>query len=124
MLWCMFFNAGLRIEVIGAQIIGESLFDIGKSGSEKIKENSSAKNKQRLMDMYGDHYRGEFQENHDQKVPRHPWKIFKAIREEIRETFEGEERHERVYVAEILFEEYKEKWEVYRSNVSPDDLDL
>lgn len=96
--------------------IAESLFDIGKSGSEKIRENSSMKSKERLMDMYADHYRGEFQENHEKQVPRHPWHVFKQIRTEIRQTFEGEECFERVFVAEKLFEEFKRKWEVYRSN--------
>lgn len=101
--------------------IAESLFDIGKSGAEKIKQNSSTKSKERLMEMYAHHYRGEFEENHEQTVPRHPWHIFKAIREEIRNTFEGDEKHERVYVAQVLFEEYKERWETYRANFKKED---
>ena len=68
------------------------------------------------MDMYAEHYRGDFQSNHEKKVPRHPWHIFKQDRKEVRETFEGDEKHERVYVLQQLFEEYKEKWETYRAN--------
>jgi len=103
-------------EFIGAHIISQNLFDVGKSGSEKIEANSSTKNKERLMDMYAEHYRGEFEENHDQTVPRHPWHVFKALREEVRETFEGDEKYERVYVLEQLFQEFKNKWERYRAN--------
>lgn len=73
------------------------------------------------MDMYAEHYRGEFQENHEKKVPTHPWNIFKQIRIEIRETFEGDEKYERVYVAEQLFQEYKDKWERYRAEFKRDD---
>jgi len=68
------------------------------------------------MDMYAEHYRGEFEENQGDKVPTHPWHIFKALREEVRQTFEGDEKYERVYVLQQLFQEYKDRWESYRAN--------
>lgn len=103
--------------------MGEALFDLGKTGSDKIRDNSSGKNLERLFDMYEEQYRPDFKENHDQKIPSHPWNVFKELRKEIRETHEGQEKHERVYVAEELFEEYKSKWEEYRANFDPEEVE-
>lgn len=74
------------------------------------------------MDMYAEHYRGEFEENQSDEVPTHPWHIFKPLREEVRQVFEGDEMHERVYVLEQLFEEYKDRWENYRANFKKEEM--
>jgi len=98
--------------------IGEYLFDVDKSGAEKIEANSSSMNKQRLMEMYADEYRYRFEENMDWEVPTHPWHIFVELREEVREIFPSgsDERHERVFVLEQLFDRFKDRWETYRAN--------
>ena len=94
--------------------MGGSLFGVGVDGSRRIEENGSEVCKERLMELYADHYRGEFEANMDRCVPRHPWFVFKEVREEIEQVFEGQERFERVFVAERLFEEFKKRWESFR----------
>ncbi|MDY6788806.1 MAG: hypothetical protein SVV03_02475 [Candidatus Nanohaloarchaea archaeon] len=88
--------------------MSDQLFQVDREKSDKLRDDLYYSELDSLIKEHGE-LRQPFDENMEKEFPLHPYKIYRRL-----ETKEDREPEEMV-VLDVLLEEYRERWQRYRT---------